>query len=131
VAAGGDAEENCHAERVIRAIKGEEVALNERSDLAFAKARAGRFIDDAYRTKRIHPSLGYPTSTELAARRPKRPSRLTLSIDAFASSFTDLTQTFTYQMFADGFTKLASDPVLRRHFTIYHANPAAGAGRSR
>jgi transposase InsO family protein len=72
LAAVGHAEENGYAERVIRAIKEEEVALNEYPDFASAKLHLGRFIDDVYHTKRIHSSLGYLTPAEFAAQWPKR-----------------------------------------------------------
>jgi transposase InsO family protein len=67
LAAVGHAEENGYAERVIRTIKEEEVALNEYPDFASAKLHLGRFIDDVYHTKRIHSSLGYLTPAEFAA----------------------------------------------------------------
>ncbi len=72
MAAVGHAEENGYAERVIRTIKEEEVALNEYSDLASAKLHIGRFIDDVYCTKRIHSSLGYLTPAEFAAQWSKQ-----------------------------------------------------------
>jgi putative transposase len=72
MAAVGHAEENGYAERVIRTIKEEEVALNEYSDLTSAKLHIGRFIDDVYCTKRIHSSLGYLTPAEFAAQWSKR-----------------------------------------------------------
>jgi putative transposase len=74
MAAVGHAEENGYAERVIRTIKEEEVALNEYSDLSAAKLHIGRFIDDVYCTKRIHSSLGYLTPAEFAAQWSKRSS---------------------------------------------------------
>lgn len=67
MAAVGKAEENGYAERVIRTIKEEEVALNEYPDLASAKLHLRRFIDEVYQTKRIHSSLGYLTPGEFAA----------------------------------------------------------------
>ena len=61
MAAVGHAEENGYAERVIRTIKEEEVALDEYPDLASAKLRVARFIDYVYCTMRIHSSPGYLT----------------------------------------------------------------------
>jgi putative transposase len=72
MAAVGHAEENGYAERVIRTIKEEEVALNEYQDLVSAKLRIGRFIDDVYCTKRIHSSLGYLTPAEFTAQWSER-----------------------------------------------------------
>jgi putative transposase len=72
MAAVGHAEENSYAERVVRTIKKEEVALNEYSDLTSAKLRIGRFIDDVYCTKRSHSSLGHLTPAEFAAQWSKR-----------------------------------------------------------
>ena len=72
MAAVGHAEENGYAERVIRTIKEEEVALNEYSDLTSAKLHIARFIDDVYCTKRIHSSLGYLTPAEFAAQWSER-----------------------------------------------------------
>jgi transposase InsO family protein len=72
MAAVGQAEENGYAERVIRTIKEEEVALNEYPDFASAKLHLGRFIDDVYHTKRIHSSLGYLTPSEFTAQWAKR-----------------------------------------------------------
>lgn len=60
----GHAEQNGYAERVIRTIKEEEVALNDYRDLEDARVQIGRFIDDVYLTKRIHSSLGYLTPAE-------------------------------------------------------------------
>jgi transposase InsO family protein len=60
----GQAEQNGYAERVIRTIKEEEVALNDYHDIEDARAQIGRFIDDVYLSKRIHSSLGYLTPAE-------------------------------------------------------------------
>lgn len=72
MAAVGHAEENGFAERVIRTIKEEEVALNEYPDLISAKLHLRRFIDDVYHTKRIHSSLGYLTPAEFDAQWSKK-----------------------------------------------------------
>jgi putative transposase len=60
----GVPEENGYAERLMRTIKEEEVALTEYQDLADARSQLGRFLDDVYNTKRIHSSLGYLTPAE-------------------------------------------------------------------
>jgi putative transposase len=64
MAAVGDPRQNGYAERVIRTIKEEEIALAEYRDFAEALAQIGQFIDDVYRTKRIHSALGYLTPVE-------------------------------------------------------------------
>ncbi len=55
---------NGYAERLMRTIKEEEVALTEYQDLADARSQLGRFLGDVYNTKRIHSSLGYLTPAE-------------------------------------------------------------------
>ena len=67
MAAVGEPRENGFAERLIRTIKEEEVDLAEYRDFADAHAQIGRFIDDVYRTKRIHSALGYLTPAEFEA----------------------------------------------------------------
>jgi len=64
MAAIGKAEENGYAERVIRTIKEEEIDLSEYLDFADAARQIGYFIEDVYRSKRIHSSLGYLTPSE-------------------------------------------------------------------
>lgn len=63
----GESAQNGYAERVIRTIKEEEVALNDYADLADAEQNLARFIDDVYRYKRIHSSLQYQTPAEFEA----------------------------------------------------------------
>lgn len=63
----GEPRENGFAERLIRTIKEEEVDLSEYRDFTDAHAQIGRFIDDVYRTKRIHSALGYLTPAEFEA----------------------------------------------------------------
>lgn len=63
----GCAEQNGYAERVIRTIKEEEVALSEYQDFDDARAQIGSFITDVYNHKRIHSSLGYLTPVEYEA----------------------------------------------------------------
>jgi putative transposase len=67
MAAVGDPRQNGYAERVIRTIKAEEIALTEYHDFPDALAQIGQFIDDVYRTKRIHSALGYLTPVEFEA----------------------------------------------------------------
>ena len=67
MAAVGEPRENGFAERLIRTIKEEEVDLSEYRDFADAHAQIGRFIDDVYRTKRIHSALGYLKPAEFEA----------------------------------------------------------------
>jgi putative transposase len=65
MAAVGVPEENGYAERLMRTIKEEEVALTEYRDYADARRQLGRFLDDVYNRKRIHSSLGYLTPAEV------------------------------------------------------------------
>lgn len=64
MAAVGAAWQNGHAERLIRTIKEEAVALHDYRDFADAYARLGCFLEDVYQHKRIHSSLGYLTPVE-------------------------------------------------------------------
>lgn len=64
MAAVGKPEENGHAERLMRTIKEEEVALTEYADFADARRQLGRFLDAVYNRKRIHSALGYLTPAE-------------------------------------------------------------------
>jgi putative transposase len=67
MAAVGEPRQNGYAERVIRTIKEEEIDLTEYRDFPDALAQIGQFIDDVYRTKRIHSALGYLTPVEFEA----------------------------------------------------------------
>jgi transposase InsO family protein len=64
MAAVGEAWQNGYAERLIRTIKEEEVALSDYLDFADASASIGHFIDQVYQHKRIHSALGYLTPVE-------------------------------------------------------------------
>lgn len=60
----GAAWQNGYAERLIRTIKEEEVDLNEYEDYHEAYQQIGQFLEDLYRRKRVHSSLGYLTPAE-------------------------------------------------------------------
>jgi len=64
MAAVGVPEENGYAERLMRTIKEEEVALSDYRDFAEAQQQIGFFIEQVYATKRIHSALGYLTPAE-------------------------------------------------------------------
>jgi putative transposase len=64
MAAVGEPEENGYAERLMRTIKEEEVALTEYRDYPDARRQLGRFLDAVYNRKRIHSALGYLTPAE-------------------------------------------------------------------
>jgi putative transposase len=67
MAARGQPRENAFAERLMRTLKEEEVYLHEYADLAEARTRIGRFLDDVYMTKRVHSALGYQTPADFEA----------------------------------------------------------------
>jgi transposase InsO family protein len=60
----GEAWQNGYAERLIRTIREEEIALTEYRDYAHALQQIGCFLDDVYMHKRIHSALGYLTPVE-------------------------------------------------------------------
>ena len=64
MAAVGQPTENGYAERLIRTIKEEEVALSDYDGYHDAYRQVGRFLTDVYRNKRIHSALGYLTPAE-------------------------------------------------------------------
>lgn len=63
----GEPRQNGYAERLMRTIKEEEVALTEYRDFADAYAQIGRFLVEVYQRKRIHSALGYLTPAEFEA----------------------------------------------------------------
>jgi transposase InsO family protein len=69
----GEPRQNGYAERLMRTIKEEEVALTEYRNFADAYAQIGRFLDDVYQRKRIHSALGYVTPAEFEAAYHARP----------------------------------------------------------
>ena len=64
----GEPRENGYAERLIRTIKEEEVALTEYEDYHDAYRQIGRFLGEVYQRKRIHSALGYLTPAEFEDR---------------------------------------------------------------
>lgn len=60
----GQAWQNGYAERLMRTIKEEEVALTEYLDFHDAYSQIGRFLEEVYERKRIHSALGYLTPAE-------------------------------------------------------------------
>ena len=60
----GAAWQNGFAERFMRTLKEEEVALSDYRDFNDALNQIARFIDDVYLHKRIHSALGYLTPIE-------------------------------------------------------------------
>ena len=60
----GEPTQNGYAERLIRTIKEEEVQLSEYENFEDARKQIAQFLDDVYKNKRIHSSLGYLTPAE-------------------------------------------------------------------
>ena len=60
----GEPTQNGFAERLMRAIKEEQVDLSEYHDYADVRRQIGHFLEDVYMHKRIHSSLGYLTPVE-------------------------------------------------------------------
>ena len=63
----GEPRETGYAERLIHTIEEKEVARADYEDFTDALAQIAPFIDDVYRTKRIHLALGYLTPAEFEA----------------------------------------------------------------
>lgn len=75
MAAVGEPRENGYAERLMRTIKEEEVALADYQDYADARRQLGRFLDAVYNVKRIHSALGYLTPAEFEQQWRTAPTR--------------------------------------------------------
>jgi putative transposase len=60
----GEATENGYAERLMRTMKKEEVALHDDADVHAAYHSIGGFLNDVDQHKRIHSALGYLTPAE-------------------------------------------------------------------
>jgi transposase InsO family protein len=73
MAAIGKPSQNGYAERVIRTIKEEVVALSDYPNMADAKQQIGHFIDVVHQHKRIHSALDYMTPAEFEAEWNKCP----------------------------------------------------------
>lgn len=67
MAALGTPEENGYAERLMRTIKEELLALVDYQTFQQAHHYLARFLDDEYNNQRIHSALGYLTPTEFEA----------------------------------------------------------------
>ncbi len=67
MAAVGNPYENAKAESFFKTLKCEEVYLQQHRTFAEAEHNIGRFIEDAYNTKRLHSSLGYLPPVEFEA----------------------------------------------------------------
>lgn len=60
----GQAWQNGYAERLMRAIKEEEVDLSDYQNFTEAYGQIEQFLENVYMKKRIHSSLGYLTPDE-------------------------------------------------------------------
>jgi transposase InsO family protein len=65
--AKGKPMQNGICERFMRTLKENEVSLTEYADVADARRRIRRFLDDVYMRKRIHSALDYRPPAEFEA----------------------------------------------------------------
>jgi putative transposase len=77
----GEATENGYAERLMRTIKEEEVALHDYTDFHDAYQHLGRFLDDVYQQKRIHSALGYLTPAEFETQWVQQPITVSVKLE--------------------------------------------------
>lgn len=82
----GCPEENGYAERLMRTIKEEEVALSDYRDFVEARRQLGTFLDDVYNRKRIHSALGYLTPAEFADQWNRNPPQQKFGVTVAGSS---------------------------------------------
>ena len=60
----GNPYDNAQCERFMKTLKYDEVYLNEYDDLADARRRIGRFLDEVYNCRRLHSAIGYVPPAE-------------------------------------------------------------------
>ena len=56
----------------MKTLKYDEVYLNEYEDLADARRRIGRFLDEVYNCRRLHSAIGYLPPAEFEEQRRKQ-----------------------------------------------------------
>jgi transposase InsO family protein len=68
----GNPYDNAQCERFMKTLKYDEVYLNEYEDLADARRRIGRFLDEVYNCRRLHSAIGYLPPAEFEEQRRKQ-----------------------------------------------------------